>query len=344
MIPIENVKRLCVRMPNWIGDAVMGLPVLQDIFEKNSKLEIDVICHKAIGDLLENNPYVRNRIIYSKKDSKKKIRESIVTELKKNKYEVGVLLTRSFSSAYWFFQGKIPHRIGFKDHYRSLFLRPGIDVPKNEEFEHQIITYKRLLEPLSIPISSTMPKLYLQTEEIDNARKILTSYNVPLDAIIIGINPGAAYGSAKCWPPDHFKALVKLLIQNPKVYVVFFGDDLSKDLCASITLDFQERVLNLSSKTTLRELIALTSLCSCFITNDSGPMHIASSLECNVVAIFGSTNPIKTGPYGNAKVIKHDVACSPCYKRKCPIDFRCMNSIFAETVYLQVLEFLKNMG
>ena len=328
-------------MPNWIGDAVMGIPVLQDISEKYPSCSIDVVCHKAIGDLLENNPYVSKKLVYSKKDSKK--REVIVSELKENHYDVGLLLTRSFSSALWFFQARIPNRIGFKDHFRSLLLRPGLDIPKNEETEHQIITYKRLLEPLSIPISSTMPKIYLQKDEIDAARKKLSEYNVPSDALICGINPGAAYGSAKCWPPEHFKSLVLLLLQNPKVYVVFFGDDLSKDLVASITSEFQTRVVNLAAKTTLRELMAYTSLCSCFVTNDSGPMHIASSLGCTVVAIFGSTNPIKTGPYGNAKVVKHDVACSPCYLRKCPIDFRCMNKILANEVYTCVQEFLEKL-
>ena len=101
-----------------------------------------------------------------------------------------------------------------------------------------------------------------------------------------------------------------------------------------------ERVINLAGKTSLRELMALISQCAVFLTNDSGPMHIASALGIPLLALFGSTSAVRTGPYNGGKVIHKHVACSPCYQRVCPIDFRCMKHISTEEVYQELLHMM----
>ncbi|NGX58397.1 MAG: hypothetical protein K940chlam3_01304, partial [Chlamydiae bacterium] len=105
-----------------------------------------------------------------------------------------------------------------------------------------------------------------------------------------------------------------------------------------ICRDLPDRVIDMAGKTNLRELMALIESCDVFLTNDSGPMHMASALGTKLVALFGSTNDIKTGPYNGGVVIHKHPSCSPCYKRVCPIDFRCMTQITAEEVYQQIME------
>ncbi len=321
-------------MPNWLGDAVMGEPILEDIKAKYPSCTLTVLCHEAIKVLLEASPHIDEFIVF-KQDKKRTSAEKrrIYDELKKREFDVSILLTRSFSSAWWFYRAKIKKRIGFEGHWRSLLLTDPIKIPPNEEFEHQVLTYKLLLAPLEINQSTTSPKLYITDEEKRSALELLEGYGIGSDHIVIGINPGAAFGSAKCWPEERFKALTAKLLTHPRIRIVYFGDKVSKPLVDSITSHFDSRVVNLAGKTSLRTFTTLLSVCDLLVTNDSGPMHVGAALSTPLVAIFGSTNEIKTGPYGGGTVIHKHTLCSPCYLRKCPIDFRCMTSISVDDVY-----------
>lgn len=330
-------------MPNWLGDAVMGTPILEDIKRALPNCELTVLCHNAIKVLLEETPFVDNFITFS--NDKKRNREEkkrIYNELKSKQFDAGILLTRSFSSAWWFFRGNIARRIGFKDHYRTPLLTDPYDIPANEETEHQVITYKRLLASLDIPLSTTTPRLYISANELAASRNTLQEHGIEPHHLLIGINPGAAFGSAKCWPKERFKELTARLIMHPDVRVIYFGDNATKSLVDEITKPFSHQVANFAGKTTLRSFTALLSLCNCLVTNDSGPMHVASALSTPLVALFGSTNAIKTGPYNGGTVIYKQTLCSPCYKRSCPIDFRCMTSITVDDVFSAITTTVKH--
>ena len=149
---------------------------------------------------------------------------------------------------------------------------------------------------------------------------------------MVGINPGANQGSAKCWLPERFREVAQRLLRNKNISVVFFGDKATASLLKEICQGLPSRVVNLAGLTSIRELASLISICDLLLTNDSGPMHMASALGTPIVALFGSTNEIVTGPYRKGKVIHKHVECSPCYQRTCPIDFRCMKGIEAEEV------------
>ena len=126
--------------------------------------------------------------------------------------------------------------------------------------------------------------------------------------------------------------------------MVYFGDPAGAPLVHDICKNLPEGVINLAGKTSLRELMALINSCSIFLTNDSGPMHIAAALHVPLLALFGSTSEIKTGPYGTNSLIHKHVECSPCYKRTCPIDFRCMKSIEVEEVYQELQKLISDQG
>lgn len=330
-------KRIVIRMPNWLGDAVMATPILKDIRSFYQNAHITVICHEAIGDLLEHSPSIDAFLLFSrkKKNERKEIKRIIET-LRAGTFDLGVLLTNSFSSAWWFFRGNIRFSIGYARHYRSPLLHTAVEPSVKEERQHQVITYKELLVPLGIEVSNSVPELFLSNEEKEAAKVFIKKTTRSL----IGINPGAAYGTAKCWPRERFEALTKRLVDGGHT-VIFFGDAQTKPLVDAICSHFSERVINTAGKTNLRQLIALIDACSLFVTNDSGPMHIAAALKKPLVALFGSTSDVKTGPYGaDSGVIHKRVACSPCYKRVCPIDFRCMKQIEPEEVYEKICQML----
>lgn len=329
-------KHIIVRMPNWIGDAVMATPILADLRKKFPSSEIVAMCQGPISELLRHDPNITE--IFGFKKISGWIHQAnpdrILEPIRCGDFDTGILLTGSLSSAYWFYRGNVKERIGFATHCRSLFLTKKVAYPKNLETQHLVKTYKMLLEPLNIPISDTAPKLYLTDEEKALAKKTLSG----LPGKIIGINPGAAFGSAKCWPPERFRKLVEKILNETEHTVVVFGDNSLKEMVDSICDNLGDRVINMAGRTTLRELMALIGACDVFLSNDSGPMHIAAALKVPLVALFGSTNPTKTGPYEHGTVIYKQVACSPCYKRVCPIDFKCMLKIQVNEVFSALME------
>lgn len=330
-------------MPNWIGDMVMATPILSELRKAYPGARITAMCRAPICDLLKEDPEVDELFCFSKTSSfsRRSDKKNIVEKLRHGKYDLGVLLTHSISSAWWFWQGKVKVRLGYDCNGRHLLLNCPVPLPPNIERQHLVNTYKMLLEPLGIPLSNSPPRLFLAEKEVQEARVLLQQHGVTKDSIIIGINPGATYGSAKCWLPERFRAVTEKLLVNPDVYVVFFGDQPSMRLVKQICSGLGPRVINLAGLTSLREVAALISLCNVLLTNDSGPMHIADALGTKIVALFGSTNEIVTGPYRNGVVIHKHVKCSPCYQRTCPIDFRCMKQIEVDEVYRAILERLE---
>jgi heptosyltransferase II len=336
-------KNIIVRMPNWLGDLVMSTPILHDLRHHFPDAKITAMCPSSISSLLLEDPHINELISFNRPGRwlNQKAKAEIIDPLRNGNYNCAILLTNSFSSAWWFWRAGIKNRIGYPMHLRRFLLDRSVPIPKEIETQHLVITYKMLLESLEIPLSATPPSLYLTLKEQSEARELLQSHGVQLHHRLIGMNPGAAYGSAKCWPADRFKELTAKLLQNPNVEIIFFGDKAGAPLVNEICAGYSERVTNLAGKTTIRQLMSLLRTCDVLLTNDSGPMHIASALGTPLLALFGSTNDRTTGPYKGAQIIHKHVTCSPCYRRECPIDFRCMTSISAEEVYGKLLDILK---
>lgn len=325
----------------------MATPVLADLRAHWKDAAITAMCQSNVAPILKEDPNINELFAFKRPSGwiHRSQHLEIIDNIRKGEYDLGILLTNSFSSAWWFWRGRVKNRIGYKGNLRSLLLNQALSYDPQMKEEHLVVTYKRLLAPMGISLSDTAPKLYLSQEEKDNAQHFLKLLQIdPEKNIIVGINPGAAYGSAKCWLPERYRAVTEKLLENPKVSVLYFGDtagaSLVHDICSHLP---SERVINLAGKTTLRELMALIQCCAIFLTNDSGPMHIAAALGRPLLALFGSTSDVQTGPYHTGKVIHKHVECSPCYKRICPIDFRCMKRIEVDEVYRELQKMIQNL-
>jgi len=342
-----NPKSIIVRMPNWLGDLVMATPILVDLRKTFPKAEIVAMCQANVAPLLKHDPAIDELFQFERSEGmlRRMSERNIVAHLKRGNYDLGILLTNSFSSAWRFWQGNVKKTIGFRGDGRSLLMSHPLPFPKKRKEQHLVNTYKELLSPLGIPVSDTVPRLVVTEDEIKKAWEIVKRFDIPSSPKLIGVNPGAAFGTAKCWLPDRFKAVAKQLVEaDPNHVVLFFGDSSHKQLIGNICAGLPNRVINLAAKTTLRELLALIKICSVFLTNDSGPMHIADSLDVPLVALFGSTSPVATGPYRqHDSIVQKKVPCSPCFKRVCPIDFPCMKKIEVEEVTRAVLKQLKEV-
>ncbi len=329
----SRIQNILVRMPNWVGDLVMATPILTDLRKAFPKSSMTAMCRFPICELLKEDDAIDELFCFhpiSFSFSRREERRSLFAKIEAGKYDLGILLTNSFSSAWLFWQGNVQRRLGYAGHFRRGLLT---DVVKRPISLHQIDCYKKLLEPLGISHSQTRPRLFLGIKEIEESKELLYQRGYVKGAPLIGMNPGAAYGSAKCWPAERFRDLAKKFVKEG-FFVVFFGDMASRDLIHDICRDLPSSVMNLAGVTSLRELASLIRDVNLLITNDSGPMHIADALDVPLIALFGSTDDRLTGPFGGkSRVIRKNVACSPCFKRVCPIDFPCMKEITVDEVF-----------
>ena len=337
-------KKIIVRMPNWIGDLVMATPVLTDLRKGFPNAHITALCRTPLSELLREDPDLNEVLSFTKTSafSRRSEKRDIIEKLRRGKYDLGILLTHWFSSAWWFWQGRVNRRLGSGCNGSGFLLTDRVPLPKNIQTQHLVLTYKMLLQPLGIPLSETLPRLHFTHKEIDEASTLLKQLGVSSDQLLVGINPGATYGSAKCWIPERFREVTKRLLKDPSISVVYFGDPLTLPLVKKICADLPPRVINLSGQTSIRQLGCLIKLCDVLLTNDSGPMHMGVALGTPILALFGSTNEIVTGPYQTGKVIHKHVECSPCYKRVCPIDFRCMKQIGEDEVFNEIIHLLQS--
>ncbi len=328
--------QIIVRLPNWLGDLVMATPLLESLKKKWPHSELTVTCIKQLSEILLYHPYIDHIIpLESSKNLKEKIfPKKSLQKLRAKHYDLGILTTNSLSSAWTFFLSHIKKRVGFSTNARSLLLTCKVPFPKQRKSQHLVKTYKSLLVPLDIPIDNTYPHIATLPEEDEAALNLLESKGLPERSQLIGINAGAAYGLTKCWLPERFVSLSKKLLEKKENCIVFFGDKPGQPLVDSICSQLpKERIINLAGKTDIRELVCLIKQCDVFLTNDSGPMHLAAALGIPLVALFGSTSDTLTGPYPWGHVIHKHTSCSPCFLRTCPIDFRCMKQISVEEVY-----------
>ena len=330
-------------MPNWIGDLVMATPVLVDLRARFPKAVITAMCKAPLSELLKEESAIDELYSYTRPSNsflRRKEKRDIVEKLRRGKYDLGILLTNSFSSAWWFWQGRVKRRVGYRKGLRSLLLTDAVSFPNKKQ--HQVDLYKGLLEEIGIPHSKTMPRLVLTEKEIEESKELLYRRGLQRGKKLVGINPGASYGSAKCWPLERYRELAKRLLKDPGLEVVFFGDSGTFSLVKEIVQGLSERVINLAGVTSLRELACIIQEVDLLITNDSGPMHVGAALGTPLIALFGSTDEERTGPYGQEEeVIRKKVACSPCFKRVCPIDFRCMKGISVDEVFVRAEKILR---
>ena len=213
--------------------------------------------------------------------------------------------------------------------------------PSQSKQMHQVKYYEEFIRSICPAYSSTPPLLKVSIDDEVQANKLLASHAVSEDVVLLGLNPGAVYGGAKQWLPERFAGAADQIVQNiatdrihaDHVRCVIVGAPGEETLGLYVAGLMRTRPVVLSGKTSLGELKAVIQRCRLFLTNDTGPMHIANALGTPVVAVFGPTNHTTTSPYGEDHIlVRTSVDCSPCMLRECPIDHKCMTGVTVEQV------------
>jgi heptosyltransferase-2 len=319
----------------------MSLPALHALREASASDHIAILARPWVADLYAREGVCDRVIPYTPAAGSGDLaaKWKAARELAREKFDLAVLLPNSFESALVAKLAGIPRVIGYNRDGRGFLLTKAISVP--EERRHERFYYLELLRRAGL-IQGWFPEdaPVRLTRDVETGAALLAARGIKLPAI--GVSPGAAFGNAKRWLPERFAEAARDVASVLGAQVILFGSAAERELCANVAAEIGGAAHNLAGQTSLREFIDMAAACRIFLTNDSGAMHIASALGVPTVTVFGSTDDVTTGPAGPfARIVREPVECSPCMKRECPIDHRCMTRIPASRVTSTALELLK---
>jgi lipopolysaccharide heptosyltransferase II len=328
-VPARDLKpfRILIRASNWLGDSVISMPAVRAIKAGRPDAHITMAVPEKIAAVWKLVPEV-DEVISLTRGS---LCHAVRSIRRQPRFDVAVLFPNSLRTALEIWLAGVPRRIGYRGHHRRWLLNQIILEPaRRGPVEHQVSRYLRIAQELGGPVEPPPVRMFLPRGKTNGA------------SVKIGLCPGAEYGPAKRWLPERFAEAARQIASQRPVQWILFGTAGDSDIGAKIEAEIGPTCVNRIGKTTLDQLVAELSECALLLTNDTGTMHLATILGVPVVAIFGSTEPRLTGPLGTGhRILRHQVECSPCFLRECPIDFRCMKAVTVDEVALSVSSLLE---
>ena len=337
-------ERLVVLAPNWLGDAVMALPLIADLRRAWPDTEIAIAARKAIVPLFEMVPGITHTIALDGGGGVQALRawRHNASLLAAARFDAALLLPNSFLAAWTTARAGIPERWGYaRDLRRRLLTRV---VPRAPKDAHQAAYYQHIGSALGLASGPLHAQVDVSGDDRRRADTLLAESGLEAGRAFVVMAPGAAYGRAKQWPPERFAELARLL-GDRDLAVVLAGAKADAAVCREIATRIHAagsaapRVIDLAGRTDLLTFAAVLQRSRAVVANDSGAMHLAAAAGAQVIAVFGATNEHKTAPLAAAadaprpRIVATHVWCRPCMLRECPIDHRCMRRIGAREVY-----------
>jgi heptosyltransferase-2 len=335
-------KRILVIQTAFLGDVVLATPLLQSLRGRFPKAYLAVLVIPGTREILAGYPGLDEVLVYDKKGRDRGLHgfRTIVRLLAEKRFDCCLLPHRSFRSALLAFATGIPMRIGF---FQSLGCWLYSRCVWRDSSLHEVRRNLQLLGPLtsehSLDRYAPTEKLWVSSDPEDSewVNRCLAEHGIRPNDPVIAIAPGSVWAT-KRWIPDGFAAVIDGLIVRNKRKVVLLGSRDDQPIVDEVLRRCREKPVDLSGRTTLRQLAAVMKRCELLITNDNGAMHVGVAQDIPVVAIFGSTTlSLGYGPFTDrAEVVEQSLDCRPCGRHgysECPLGhFNCMKQITPEEV------------
>jgi len=341
-------ERIVVVLPNWVGDVVMATPTLRALRQWAGQAHIAYVCRPYVREVLAPCPWCDEMLFWPQSRSKAGAREGfleLASRLRRGRFDVAVLLANSFRSALLARLAGIKRRVGYDRDGRGLLLTDRL-LPHRMAGKFlpvpMVKYYAGIARYLGAEVEEDRLELALRPEDEQAAESVLAGSGIGRQDRFAVINPGAAYGSAKCWPAERFAEVVRRLTSEANLRCVVVCGPQEVPIARRIgQLGGQDVVVLADEPVSLGLLKAIIKRCEVLITNDTGPRHFAKAFGRPVVAIFGPTDPRWTETrYPLERKVRVAVECGPCMLKRCPLDHRCMQLITADMVYAAALEVL----
>jgi len=330
-IPPNEIRRVLVRCPNWLGDTVMAVPTLRAL--RAAVPDAEVWCLGPwVVPVLEAEPGITRRLESPRAWG---ARLDLARELRRAAIDLALLLPNSFGTALSGWLAGARWRVGYAGDGRARLLthpvRPGT-API-----HQVSAYLALLGPLGATLAVSAPTLHVAATRRAEARRLFSEVGVRPGDRAVAIQLGAAFGPSKLWGADRLAALATRLDQAG-VRTIFLGSPSSASLFRSVKAWMSAPPRSLVGRDHPALLPALLAEFGVLVAPDSGPAHVAAAVGVPVVTLFGPTDPRLTAPTGDRHIaLWRQPVCAPCFQPRCPIDHRCMTAITVDEVAAAVL-------
>jgi heptosyltransferase-2 len=329
--------RVLLIAPSWVGDAILSEPLVASLRRAGVAHPIDVIAPpwcapvyarmRGVGRIMET-PTGHGEFAWS-------ARRRFGASLRGERYTHAYVLPNTWKSALIPYFARIPRRIGYVGEARYGLLTDARKLARKAQ-PRLVGRYAALASPRGTVLADASPAPRL-VANADNLRAAMQALGLTRARPVAILCPGAEFGPAKRWPVEYFAALAQRLARDG--YAVWLlGSPNDRDVAAAVLAARPEPVMeivDLTGRTDLGTAIDLMSTASLVVSNDSGLMHAAAAVDAPLVALFGSSSPAYTPPLSaRARIAKIDIACSPCFKRECPLGhFRCMRDLTPDMVY-----------
>jgi heptosyltransferase-2 len=313
MIPADAPRSVLLRFPNWIGDVFMALPVLDMARELWPEAEIGVQVHDRARSILEGHREVAR--LHPVPGGGGIGWTGVIDGIGGGRYDLGILLTASFSSAWSFFLAGIPRRVGWAGEGRRALLTRSIGRPDRRT--PLVSQYQSILRHLGYEGPSRRMGYLPPEAAFARAREWLAARHAGRD--LVAVAPAASYGPAKRWPEPAYRELTRRLAEEHGLAVVVLGSGVEESTLAAVRGD-SRHVFSSAGELDLPAAAALMSGCRLMVGNDTGLLQMARAVGTPVVGLFGSTSPAWTGPEPDeGEVVTLALSCSPCFRRECPL-------------------------
>jgi heptosyltransferase II len=336
-------KRILIIQTAFIGDLILTLPVIQELKNKLKDSLVDLLCIPETKEIIDDNPYLNDVIIYDKRNDKSiSGLRKIIRTIRNNKYDYIISPHRSFRSSLISYFSGCDETIGFNNSSFKFIYKYRIEYINGI---HEIERSLKLLEPLGIVNKGIMkPQLFISKRKKEKIKNLLDRENIKSDEKFIVTAPGSVWFT-KRFPSGKFVEVFNLLSES-NIKILLVGSAQEKSLTDEIlSKSINKNIINLCGELSILETSELIRLSQILITNDSAPLHLANAVGTKTYAIFGATVPsFGFYPYGeNDFVFETDgLKCRPCSihgGRKCPVkSFDCMNKIPEDAIANKVLE------
>jgi heptosyltransferase-2 len=334
-------NRLIVTAPNWLGDAVMSLPLV-GLLSALENVHVTVLAPPYTARIYGGVSGLDELVIYPRRSRSRGLlwQWRLLTRLRP---AAAILLPPSFSSALPAFLAGVPVRIGYRSDGRGWLLtesRPAGNL-RTSRVSDNYLELGRMAAGrlgLSVPETFPIPRIRIYQEESKRLDRLLDAVGAPRRRFCL-IAPGAAYGPAKTWLESAWREAIRVLAAE--LPVVLTGSPSDRAPAARLAENV-DQVYNLAGLTDLGEFLSLIERAGVLIANDSGAPHAAGSLGTPAVVIFGSTSPVWTRPLGEpVEIIRRPILCSPCFLRECPTQLECFRHIEPAVVVSRALDLFK---
>jgi heptosyltransferase-2 len=332
-------NRILVKEVNWLGDLVMSLPALRAVRAAFASSKLAVLVLRDLAGIFDGISWIDEVITYPAASGLGTLSRdlAVIRSLRSGHFDLAISFPNSFASALWITLAGVPQRAGYATDGRGLMLNHRATPSSEALMLHQSHYWLEMVRDtlgVEAPVGAADYKLEPSAANVDRARTWLAERRKKPGSSLIAIAPAAAYGPAKEWPLARYSALVDLLNDHYGAECVILGAPGERLKCEQVASTARTGAIVAAGQFDLGEQTALLSLCKGFAGNDSGAMHLAGAVGIAVVGIFGSTNPVRTGPMGDrVQTLYHPPPCSPCLARTCRFGhYDCLRAVGPEEV------------